>query len=76
MKQKVIKVGNSLAVTLPASYVREYNIKPGDIIDIPMVKENPSSYSPEKKLTPEFKKWLNDFTHKYHDLLKELAKTP
>jgi antitoxin component of MazEF toxin-antitoxin module len=29
MKQKIIKVGNSAAVTLPASFVREGNLKVG-----------------------------------------------
>ena len=30
VKRKVIKVGTSVAVVLPAEFVREQNIKPGD----------------------------------------------
>lgn len=32
--RKVIPVGGSLAITLPADYVKAHNIKPGDKIEL------------------------------------------
>lgn len=79
MEQKVIQVGNSLAVTLPASFVKGRKLKAGQKVyvhadaDLDMVQ-----VSTDKKaaasLTPEFKEWLDAFNSKYKDALKELAK--
>jgi antitoxin component of MazEF toxin-antitoxin module len=34
MKQKVIKAGNSTAVTVPAEFVNKVGVKIGDIVDV------------------------------------------
>ena len=34
MKQKVIKAGNSTAVTVPAEFVNKVGIKIGDVVDV------------------------------------------
>ncbi len=34
MKQKVIKVGNSIGVTVPSSFVKGVGIKVGDSVDV------------------------------------------
>ncbi|GAB4218664.1 MAG: hypothetical protein Fur009_0600 [Candidatus Microgenomates bacterium] len=80
--QKIIKVGNSLAVTLPADFVKEGKLKAGDELIVetaPVYKTmiiQPEQKNFKTKLTPEFFEWLNNFTKKNYDLLKELAKTP
>ncbi|OGK14979.1 hypothetical protein A2774_01010 [Candidatus Roizmanbacteria bacterium RIFCSPHIGHO2_01_FULL_39_12c] len=77
--QKVIKVGNSLALTLPASFVREGNIKIGDelVVETAPVYQTmfvkPKSMAYKKHLTPEFHSWLNNVSKKYKDVIKELA---
>lgn len=32
MKQKILKSGNSLAVSIPAEFVRSAGLKPGDVV--------------------------------------------
>lgn len=82
MAQKIIKVGNSLAVTLPSSFVRDVGYKAGDVV---MVEHNalyktllikPPVTKHSSQLTPEFVNWLDKFTKKNRILLKQLAKTP
>jgi putative addiction module antidote len=81
MAQKIIKVGNSLAVTIPRGFVKKAGWKAGDEVvfegdsdmGVMLLKDKSSAYN--AKLTPEFKEWLDDFTEKNKDLLKELAKT-
>ncbi len=34
MKQKILKTGNSLAVTIPAKFVRILGLKPGDTVEV------------------------------------------
>jgi len=80
--QKIIKVGNSLAVTLPASFVRDSNLKMGDelVVETAPVYQTmvirSKKMANNSKLSPEFFDWLDKFTKKNYDLLKELAKTP
>jgi putative addiction module antidote len=81
MGQKVIKVGNSLAVTIPQSFVKKANIKAGQNV---YLKENDEYKTLEihtdevhdapPSLTPEFKEWLDSFNKKYKTALRELAK--
>ncbi len=78
MEQKIIQVGNSLAVTLPAHFVKGRGIKPGqkifvdtdidsDLIQMSTIKKSIST------ITPEFKEWLERFNKKYKNSLAELA---
>ncbi len=79
MLQKVIKVGNSLAVTLPRQFAKARKISAGqkvfveadpelDIVQISTKGESNSA------LTPEFKKWLDEISEKHENTIKELAK--
>jgi antitoxin component of MazEF toxin-antitoxin module len=80
--KKIIKVGNSAAVMLPASFVKEGNLKIGDEVIVEtmtryqtaMIKPKTASY--KNSITPEFKEWLDCFTKKHDRLLKKLAGTP
>lgn len=82
MKQKIIKVGNSAAVTLPASFVKEGNLRIGDELvvetfpryQMAVIKSVKSKV--KTSMTPEFKDWLDNFIKKHKKLLKVLAKTP
>ncbi|MBI4999189.1 AbrB/MazE/SpoVT family DNA-binding domain-containing protein [Candidatus Gottesmanbacteria bacterium] len=79
MLQKIIQVGNSLAVTIPKDFVREAGIKKGQKVAVetngvsktflmkpPHLVENPS-------LTPEFFEWLERVGRKYQKAIIELA---
>jgi antitoxin component of MazEF toxin-antitoxin module len=82
MTQKIIKVGNSLAVTLPSGFVHDVGYKAGDVV---IVEHNtlyktllvkPPVVKNSSHLTPEFVSWLDNFTKKNRTLLKQLSKTP
>jgi len=82
MEQTVIKVGNSLAVTLPASFVKEKKLKAGqkvivrqDLeIDAVVIAPEGSPIKKSSGITPEFLEWLEKFNKKYKTALSELAK--
>lgn len=79
MMQKVIKVGNSLAVTLPREFVKNRKVKPGQQVlveadaDLDLMQIRTSS-STKLNLTPEFKLWLGSIGKKYSRVIKDLAK--
>ncbi len=79
MQQKIIKVGNSLAVTIPKSFLTKHNLKAGDTLVINSQKDQPviSLFASEKaaaKYVPgEFVDMVDKFTHKNLPLLKKLA---
>lgn len=82
MEQTVIKVGNSLAVTLPANFVREKKLKAGQKVivrqdlevDALVVASLGSSVKKSSGITPDFLVWLEKFNNKYKSALTELAK--
>lgn len=79
MTQKVIKVGNSLAVVLPSSFVKKSGYKAGDEIDVDTNDEVKTMYirpknCPDLGLTPEFKSWLDKVAEKEKDTIQALAK--
>lgn len=78
--QKVIQVGNSLAVTIPKSFSKQAGWKAGKQV---AVDEDPERETltftaqtpqPHVSLTPEFLAWLNKFNRRYKTVLAELAK--
>lgn len=81
MLQKIIQVGNSLAVTIPKAFADQVGWKAGEKIS---VIEDPESEAlriqQDKKhalkagVTPEFYRWLKKFNTKYKTVLEELAK--
>ena len=77
--QKIIQVGNSLAVTLPASFVKSKKVKPGQKVYVEADPNTDTVQVRTKKgegsmLTPEFFVWLNKFNARYKNALSELAK--
>ena len=80
MLQKIIRVGNSLAVTLPRQFTDEAKYKAGDVVhvetnaSIKSIYVRPSSANQSPGLTPEFKTWLDDVIKNEADIIKSLAK--
>ncbi|KKQ36255.1 MAG: hypothetical protein US54_C0075G0009 [Candidatus Roizmanbacteria bacterium GW2011_GWA2_37_7] len=79
MIQTIIQVGNSLAVTLPAQFIRKSGWKAGDKIMVEHDAEKQMALIMPKKmegtahLTPEFYEWLNKTSKKYKEAIIELA---
>ena len=80
MIQKIIKVGNSAAITLPKEFMQEAGLKIGEEVSLEtmaktkMLFMKPKKQEKTKSLTPEFYAWLNSITEKYEDTIKELAR--
>lgn len=81
MLQKIIQVGNSLAVTIPSSFAKEIKLKAGQKVMVDGDADSAmltiqSSIKPARDagITPEFLSWLKKFNNKYKDALTELAK--
>lgn len=79
MKQKIIKIGNSLGVTIPKKFIKNQKLKAGDEIvlednaAIGVLSIRTSSSSANTALTPEFKNWLEKFSVENRELLKKIA---
>ncbi len=78
MQQKIIKVGNSLALTIPSSFVKERKLKPGQKVFIHIDADRDMIFIRSKKrgvsgITPEFKKWLDMFIDSHAYTLRQLA---
>jgi bifunctional DNA-binding transcriptional regulator/antitoxin component of YhaV-PrlF toxin-antitoxin module len=81
MLQKVIRVGNSYAVTIPRGFVDEIKLKAGqkvrveEDVELETLTVQPLRVNLKHGgLTPEFLTWLKKFNAKYKDALLELAK--
>ncbi len=79
MLKKIIKVGNSLAVTLPAQFVKETNLKAGNELYIETNSENKTILLRDKRAkytvssTTELNEWYKGFSKSNDGFLKELA---
>jgi len=69
--QKVIKIGSSAGVTLPARDLKAACISLGDQVEITVTKIQHKNYTDEA--SPEVVKILNEFMKKYDKALKNLA---
>lgn len=74
-----MRVGNSLAITLPKRFVDGKKLKAGqklfveDDVDLGLVQVSTKD-GKKLSLTPEFKEWLDEVSVKHENLIKELAK--
>lgn len=79
MLKKIIKVGNSLAVTLPAQFVKDANLKVGNNLSVEISPQNKALVLREKSAkyavtgTKELNKWYKSFSTTNQKMLKELA---
>lgn len=80
MLQKIIQVGNSLAVTIPSSFAEQAGWEAGEKVLVTEDSESESLKIQQSKssfqagITPEFYSWLKNFNSKYKNVLEELAK--
>lgn len=79
MIQKIIKVGNSAAVTIPKDFMKKTGLSIGDKISMEsdimakMIVVKPKDQEGKNHLTPEFFQWLDRISRKYESTIKELA---
>lgn len=80
MLQKIIQVGNSLAVTIPKSFAVSLGWKAGEKVlvteevDLETIKIQQPKILVKNGITPEFYNWLKKFNIEYKSVLEELAK--
>lgn len=80
MLQKIIKVGNSYAITIPRDFVEQVKWKAGQQVlvehdaDEEVVTVQSKEIRSRSTITPEFLSWLKKFNARYKDALTELAK--
>lgn len=83
MLQKIIKVGNSAAITIPKEYLESIGAKVGSRVTISLdssmrqltvdLPEKKNVSTKNAKLSHEFQGWLNTFLKEDKGLLDELA---
>ncbi|MEX2014084.1 MAG: AbrB/MazE/SpoVT family DNA-binding domain-containing protein [Parcubacteria group bacterium] len=75
MTQKVIKVGDSVALTIPKESVKDLGINPGDRVNVEVDKENRRlTYNLSVKgIDKEFIDWTRKFIERYRPALEALA---
>lgn len=84
MRQKIIKVGNSIAVTIPKEYAQDLQLVTGQFIQVELnraqgtININPDvdkvpATKKVQSLAPEFIEWADRFITDNIDLFKELA---
>ena len=85
--QRVFQAGNSSVVAIPKHLMKDLKIKPGQKVFVEkssdgetiMIKKavgknvKTASAGSKTALTPEFKKWLDNFMVEYKPILKKLA---
>jgi len=75
MTQKVLKVGSSMAVTLPKKSLQELGIKAGDEVRVDVdFKKKRVIVEPASHVDPELLEWTKKFIERYRPALEALAK--
>lgn len=81
MLQKIIKVGNSYAITIPHDIVRKLNLKAGQTVysdfdeyeKILTIYFKKSDYEKAQKENMEFRKMIRNFNARYKEILGKLS---
>ena len=79
MTQRIVRVGNSAAVTIPKEFLTQAKLNIGDKVEVESDKDlrimliKPTGSFVQTKITPEFKSWLDDFISENQYILKKLA---
>ena len=80
MKRKLVRVGNSLAVTLPHDLVKEFGLRPGMQVDATVdardgsfvVRAGVKSFE-AGKVSPRFRKMVDGLVEERRELYERLA---
>lgn len=78
MLQKVIKVGNSAAITIPREFLNTAKINIGDHVHVELDEATgaivvSSKQKPFKGMSPDIAQWTKKFIDKNRQALEELA---
>ena len=75
MTQKVIKVGDSIAVIIPKRSLSDLGIRPGDRVNVEVDKKlRRFSFTPViKEVDKELLNWTKKFIERYRPALEALA---
>jgi antitoxin component of MazEF toxin-antitoxin module len=80
MKRKLVHIGSSLAVTLPAEVVQDFKLKKGQSVDVSVhprtgaVTIRPGiRYYDDGKVTRRFREKAEEIRRKYDDAFRRLA---
>ena len=68
MRQKIIRVGNSAAVTIPKKVLEEKSLNIGDVAEFDI-----QPVGKKTKVTPEFVEWVDKYIENNRPALEELA---
>jgi putative addiction module antidote len=76
MTQKLLKVGDSAAVTIPKRSLEELGLKVGDSINVEVDKKKRMVFiePADKKVDKEFLDWTRKFIERYKPALEALSK--
>ena len=76
MTQKVLKVGDSAAVTIPKKSLVELGLRPGDSVSVRIDKKQRRVYIEPaiKEVDKELLDWTKKFIERYRPALEALAK--
>lgn len=80
MLQKIIQVGNSLAVTIPSAFAETSGWKAGEKVlvtedtELEILRIEQTKTTVKNGVTPEFYNWLKKFNARYKYVLEELSK--
>lgn len=70
MQRKLIKVGTSAAVLIPAEAMKAQRLKIGDMVEVTVSKK---AVVPKKDIDPAIFEWTEKFRKRYQPLLDKLA---
>lgn len=81
MERKLVRIGKSLAVTLPAEVVKAFKLRKGESVDVSIhpntgaVTIRPGvKYIEDGKVTRRFRDAVDSLLDKRHELYRRLAK--
>ena len=77
MRQKILKVGSSAALTIPKKTLEKGGFKAGDEVDVEIVHKDKTidvSIKPLVEVDKELMEWTKKFVDRYRPALKALAK--
>ncbi len=79
-RKKILRVGDSAAITLPSKFLHEVGWKPGHEVLVETdartetIVVRPARRAGKVRISPEFAAWVEEFIEEHEPLLKELAR--
>jgi antitoxin component of MazEF toxin-antitoxin module len=81
MERKIVRIGSSLAVTLPSEVVKEFKLKKGQKVDVSVHPQSGAvtirpgiKYFEDGKVTRRFRALAEEVRREYDDAFRKLAK--